>query len=214
MKRGIKKKDHEKLDDANIQQVKDLLEGPAPITKKAACEILNIANNSSRLSRIIEEYDDRKARRKSNFAKNRGKPLEAFEVKKIVAWYLEGYSPAELSEMLYRPVTKVKETLERYSVPNRPKGEEGLKVSLLPQKSIRPSFEVGDMVWSAKHHCVVEIIKHCGKTKDGVSDVYHVYVFEKTESRKRGGFYDHHRGEDLGSLDYLKEYISLEKITL
>lgn len=214
MKRGIKKKDHERLDDVNIQRVKDLLEGPAPITKKAACEILNIANNSSRLSRIIEEYDDRKARRKSNFAKNRGKPLDAYEVKKIISWYLEGHSPAELSEMLYRPVAKVKETLEKYAVPNRPKGEEAHKVSLLPQKAIRSSFQVGDMVWSAKHHCVVEIIKYSGKAKDGVSDIYHVYVFEKTESNKRGGFYDHHRGEDLGSLDYLKEYISLEKITL
>jgi hypothetical protein len=214
LKRGIKKKDHERLDDANIQRVKELLEGDKPITKKAACEILNISNNSTRLTKIIQDYDERKARRKANFAKNRGKPLDDYEVKKIISWYLEGHTTAELSEMLYRPVSKIKETLEKYSVPVRPKGEEAQKVSLLPDKAIRSTFKAGDMVWSAKHHCVVEIIKYCGKTKDGQSDVYHVYVFEKTESNRRGGFYDHHRGEDLGSLDYLEKYIQVEKITL
>jgi len=71
MKRGVKAKDHEKLDDANIQKVSDLLEADKPITKKEACEILNISYNTTRLKKIIEEYKDRIARRKARFEKNR-----------------------------------------------------------------------------------------------------------------------------------------------
>ena len=47
--RGVKKKSHEKLDSANIQRVIDLLEQDEPITKKEACEMLNIRYNTTRL---------------------------------------------------------------------------------------------------------------------------------------------------------------------
>ena len=63
-KRGVKKKDGEKLDDANIERVIGLLNQEKPITKKAACEALNISYNSTRLTRIIDEYHERKERRR------------------------------------------------------------------------------------------------------------------------------------------------------
>ncbi len=54
--RGVKAKSHEKLDSTNVQKVIDLLGGDEPITKKEACEILNIRYNTTRLQRIIGEY--------------------------------------------------------------------------------------------------------------------------------------------------------------
>ena len=45
----IKKKSYEKLDDINIKRVIDALESEIPITKKDACEILNISYNTTRL---------------------------------------------------------------------------------------------------------------------------------------------------------------------
>ena len=53
--RGVKAKAHEKLDGANVQKVINLLGTDEPITKKEACEILNIRYNTTRLQRIIEE---------------------------------------------------------------------------------------------------------------------------------------------------------------
>ncbi len=55
MVRGVRQKKHEKLDAANLDKVIALLESDSPITKKEACEILNITYNTTRLKRIIEE---------------------------------------------------------------------------------------------------------------------------------------------------------------
>ena len=58
LSRGVKKKSHEKLDSGNIQRVIDLLEQEEPITKKEACEMLNIRYNTTRLQRIIDEHTE------------------------------------------------------------------------------------------------------------------------------------------------------------
>ena len=58
-RRGIKKQEHERLDDATLSRVVSLLEQDKPITKKVACEMLNISYNTTRLNRIIQEYKDR-----------------------------------------------------------------------------------------------------------------------------------------------------------
>ena len=42
MPRGIRAKSHEKLDDTNLQRVWEALNSNTPITKKEACEMLNI----------------------------------------------------------------------------------------------------------------------------------------------------------------------------
>jgi len=124
LKKTIKKKDHERLEDSNIERVIELLNAEKPITKKAACEILNISNNTTRLNKIIEDYHERKERRKRNFAKNRGRPLDDFEKKNIVNWYLQGNNITELSEMLYRPPTRIKEVLDKVGVPERARGDD------------------------------------------------------------------------------------------
>ena len=53
--RRIKKRSHEKLTDANIRHVMDLLESKNPITKKEACSILNISYNTTRLNNIFQQ---------------------------------------------------------------------------------------------------------------------------------------------------------------
>ena len=56
--RRIKKKESENLSDTNIRKVINLLSGSSPITKKEACGILNIAYNTARLQRIIDEFEE------------------------------------------------------------------------------------------------------------------------------------------------------------
>ena len=88
MKKGVKKKEHEKLDEATIERVISLLEAAPPITKKEACEILNISYNTTRLNSIIGEHQEKITRRKNNYAKKKGTPLDTFEITNIVKWYL------------------------------------------------------------------------------------------------------------------------------
>lgn len=52
----VKKQEHEKITDANIKRVIGLLEASPPITKKEACEILGMSYNTTRLTKIIEEW--------------------------------------------------------------------------------------------------------------------------------------------------------------
>ena len=56
--RTIRKKGHEKLDDANLQRVLDYLNADQPITKKEACAMLNITYNTTRLNSIMIDFED------------------------------------------------------------------------------------------------------------------------------------------------------------
>ena len=73
MARRIKKKDHENLSDINIQKVIGLLNGTYPISKKEACGILNITYNTTRLQRIIDEFEETQTYREKRKAQNKGK---------------------------------------------------------------------------------------------------------------------------------------------
>ena len=55
---AIKAKSHERLEPANVSKVITLLDGDEGITKKEACEILNIRYNTTRLQRIIDDYNE------------------------------------------------------------------------------------------------------------------------------------------------------------
>ena len=52
---AVKTRKHENLTETNINHVMELLNSEKPITKKEACNILNISYNTTRLSKIIEE---------------------------------------------------------------------------------------------------------------------------------------------------------------
>lgn len=212
-KRGVKKQEHERLEDSNIQRVIELLEQEQPITKKAACEILNISYNTTRLQSIINEYKERKERRKKAFQRNRGRPIEDREISLFVKYFLQGDPISEISELTYRPASAVKNTLDRLGVPTRPKGDEAHKPGLLPDECVITEAYEGQIVWSAVYHRTAEIIKYVGMSRDGESPVYRVYILEPSEHRKKAGFYANQRIEELGSLEHLKKYINLEQLS-
>lgn len=212
-KRGVKVKEHERLEDANVKRVIDLLEGEQPITKKAACEILNISYNTKRLDSIITEYKERTERRKRNFAKNRGKPITDSEIARMVNYHLSGDPIATISELTFRSPSVVKTVLERVGVPFKPKGDEAHKPAFLPDDCIMDEAHPGQIVWSAKYHAPAEVIKFQGLSRDSQSKVYQVYVIEASDERKKGGFYASQRIEELGSLEHLKKYINLEQLS-
>lgn len=211
MKKGVKKKEHEKLDEATIERVVSLLGATPPITKKDACGILNISYNTTRLNAIISEYQDAVVKRKNNYARNRGKPLDSFETTNIIKWYLQGEEVSEIASSLYRSPSLVTRTLENLGVPRRPRGKVNYTPTMLPEECILTDIKPGDIVWSAFYDAAAEVVKKTGSSKNG-SPVYRIYVYQETESGKKAGFYAHQPIEELGSLAHLKQYISIEQI--
>lgn len=212
MKKGVKAKEHEKLDEATISRVISLLNSTPPITKKEACEILNISYNTTRLTSIINEHQEKLARRKSNYEKKKGKPLDDFEISNIVKSYLQDQEVSEIAASLFRSPSLVSKVLENLGVPRRPRGKVNYTPTLLPDECVLTETKPGDLVWSAFYDSAAEVIKQSGVSRDG-SPVYQIYVFQESDSNRRAGFYANQKLEELGSLEHLKKYVSLEQLT-
>ena len=69
-----------------------------PITKKEACQILNITYNTTRLNSIIQDFQDKQNFRAKRKAQLKGKPASPLEVKEAITSYLNGDSVSEISQ--------------------------------------------------------------------------------------------------------------------
>ena len=239
MKRGLKKKDHEKLTSQNIKHVISLLKPTSsqtkPITKREACSILNISYNTTRLDKIIQDFHEQREYRSRRVSQNRGRPPRADEIQDIVKEYLSGENVSNIAKGLYRSAAFVKNILERIGVPQRPTKIEGRKQEYyLPEQCVADDFEKGEIVWSATHHAPAVIDKKLSKdyqesrpgiqTVDYVSkygcECYSIYVRQKPSGEAEfwnmpdiGGFYAFALAYDLGKLKHLEEYgVDLEKL--
>ena len=220
VKRGVKRKEHENLSDANIEKVKALLETEKPITKKEACEILNITYNTTRLSKIIEEYDSKIETERKLRAANRGKPASEYEISTIVEDYLGGDSLKDISEKLYRSTDFVKRIIDEVGVPQGAAGENYSNYGPLPDQCVAESFNVGEFVWSSKYGSIGEITRDLGPSTTSGLPVYEVYIHQRIDPdamlidgkrysyqpEKGGGFYCAQVSYDLGSLTHLAKY--------
>ena len=124
VKGRVKAKEHENLTEANIKKVIELLSAEKPISKKDACEILNISYNTTRLAKIIEEYKEGEAELQRRRAANRGKPASPYEIQAVIEGYLDGDSIADISKRIFRSPTFVKEVIEQVGVPQKVVGAE------------------------------------------------------------------------------------------
>jgi len=196
-KRKVKAQEHERLDDATISRVIGLLEQDNPITKKDACKILNIRYNTTRLNNIIQEFQDREAFAKKRYAQNRGKPVTTYEIKEIVLDYLKGVSVSEIGKSLFRSTGTINRVLDQYNVPRRKPGKGSYREpELIPDEAVSETFDVGELVWSARYNTVAEIR---GITKGVAGPVYSIWIFGKYNERGYQPWWE------LGKLDILKE---------
>lgn len=207
----VKVKEGEKLTPENIEKVIDLLEREKPISKKEACEILSISYNTTRLSKIIEQFKEEKILNEKRRAANRGKPAAAHEIQACIEGYLDGDSINDIADRLYRPTTFVKKVIEDVGVPGRVAGHSVLKPNFVPENCISESFRIGEIVWSAKHQAMSIVRK---LQKEDPYMVYQIYVIEPIEEpspffpqyQDYGGFYANVASFDLGKMEHLKEY--------
>ena len=206
-----------------------------PITKKEACDILNISYNTARLQKIIEEYDERKEYTKKRKAGLRGRPASTQEIAEACSSFLGGDTISDISKRLFRSPSFVRSILERVGVPSRPANkEERLTTHYFPDECVAEDFKEGEIAWSAQYHSTV-VVKECLTpeyiaSKNGMAYVdyeskygcpcYGIYVVQKVDSEgsyfsnvESGGFNAYAPAYELGKLTHLEKYgINLERI--
>ena len=214
LKGKVKAKEHENLSDANVKKVMELLSAENPITKKEACEILNISYNTTRLNKIIQEYKDTTAELQRRRAANRGKPATPYEIQACIEGHLDGEPLADIAKRIFRSSGFVKEVIDRVGVPQKVVGADYRYPGIIPEQCAREEFEYGQIVWHARRHCMAIVLEEKDNVKDRTSKYYQVYVIEPIEEvspyfpqyEGYGGYYDGAFAYDLGSLDHLKQY--------
>jgi len=206
-----------------------------PITKKEACDILNIAYNTTRLSKIIEEHDEQKAYTKKRKASLRGRPATDAEISEACTSFLEGGTVSDISKRLFRSAGFVRAILEKVGVPQRPNNkEERLVPNYFPDECVATDFAHGEIAWSATYHSTVIVQEALTPTwlasKKGMGNTdyeskygcpcYAIYVVQKVDNEDTffssvtaGGFNAYAPAYDLGKLEHLKKYgVNLEKL--
>jgi hypothetical protein len=209
----VKKRAYENLSTENIQKVIKLLDQEKPITKKEACQILSISYNTTRLNKIIVEFQERETYVAKRKATNKGKRAAGYEITEAITNYLQGESISEIATGLYRSSGFVRSILDRVGVPQRPaSAEERAGPCILPENCVAESFNSGEKVWSARYHAPAIVDQEIEVNNKYESNGYRVYILEKTEGAV-GGFYAYVLACELGKLSHLEEYgVSLNKI--
>ena len=205
------------------------------ITKKEACDILNIAYNTTRLNKIIEDYHDRKAYTAARKKKLRGRPASSAEIAEACESYLQGGAISEISKSLFRSPAFVRSLLETVGVPQRPASkEEKLGSHYYPDELMADEYASGEIAWSATYHAAVEV-KHrltpeFLESKKGMTQfdyeskygcpAYAVYIRQKVDSEdtffsnvNAGGFSAYVPAYELCKLEHLKQYgVRIERL--
>ena len=211
----VKIKEGENITETSIKRVIQLLEAQKPISKKDACDILNIAYNTTRLSKVIEQFKQDQEDQQQRRAANRGKAATDYEVQTIIESYLDGDAVADISKRIYRSPGFIKDIIELVGVPQKVVGANYWQPGIIPEQCAREEFEPGQVVWHARRHCMAIVLerKHNVSEKH-IANYYQVYVIETIEEvspyfpsiDSYGGYYDGAYAYDLGNLDHLKQY--------
>ncbi len=190
--------DEEKLDDSTIERVISLLEPKEgkPITKKDACQILNIAYNTTRLGQIIDKYKEAKVREAQRRAEKRGTAATPDEINYIISEYMEGNPIDAISKSTYRSANFVKHILEKYDVPLRSKSYSYFSPELIPEGAVRDRFGVGEKVYSARYDSLAIVEKESQDKKNGW--VYRIWLLGEKWKQ-----YAYQPAWELASLEHL-----------
>lgn len=193
--------------------------------------MLNIAYNTTRLQKIVDDYEDTKAYRAKRKSQNRGRGATNEEICQAVEQYVSGAPISEIAAGLYRSGGFVKSIIERVGVPSAVNATE-TKVAFLPEACVGEEFEDEEVVWSAVYNkpakVCYEISIDYQAERAGFLDVnyekkydskcYAIYILEDSIEddwgrTRRGGFSAYSLAYDLGKLEHLKEYgVDLSRI--
>jgi len=213
---AIKTKKHENLTETNIQHVYELLNQDSPITKKEACNILNISYNTTRLNKILQDYLETVEYRERRKAHNKGKGATEVEIKQVVNFYLEGFNVSDIAKALYRSPAFIKGIVERLGIPQKlPQTDyEGRRNAMLPEQCVAEEFKVGEKIWAVRQNFPA-IVNKLQSTVDG-TNFYLVDTIECTQEDLKDTYFPHLESAgkqyclaswEMGSLRHLHKYL-------
>lgn len=156
MARGVRKQEGELLSDANIERVIEALTQDSPVTKKAACEMLNISYSTPRLQRIIEDYKEKKEFRANMRKRFRNTPVDKATASLMVSSYLSGESLADISASTYRSTEVIKRVLMSYNVPIRNKSVDYQHPVFIEEDA--QDYVKDDLVYAARYDAPATIV--------------------------------------------------------
>ena len=193
--------------------------------------MLNIAYNTTRLQRIIDDYEDKVEYRALRKKQNRGKAASDAEIREAVERYLSGDSIAEIAAGLFRSSGFVRSLIDRVGVPATNK-EAG--TAYLPEACVAEDFAPGEIVWSAVYQTPARVEHELSiddqAERAGFIDVnyeekyssrcYAIYIIEEVRedtekwmSVNTGGYAAYSLAYDLGKLQHLEEFgVDLSRI--
>ena len=211
----IRAKDGENLSKANIKLVIGLLEQEKPVTKKVACEKLNISYNTTRLAKIIEQYISELEYQKTMRAKLRLQPLSDAEAKSIVESYLSGDALSLICETSFRSTAKVKYVLEKYNIPLRSEENDYFNAAMVADKAISEDYVEGDLVYAVRYNSPAYIRKLFSNDKEHGK----VYAITIIGDKRRNAYQPFYELSDLRSIQKdldveISDYTALEINTM
>ncbi len=170
------KNEDERLDDAHMERVIEMLEPKEgkPCTKKDACQVLGIAYNTTRLASLIEKYKEKQAYDAKRRSELRGKPATQEEINFIIQEYLEGTTVDAISKSTFRGSSFIKTILERFAVPIRASSQDYFKPELIPEGAVRDRFAIGEVVYSARYDSIARIDSESEDSRYGF--VYRIWL--------------------------------------
>lgn len=151
MKRGIRKKEGEDLSKAKIEEVINLLAQESPITKKDACAILNIAYNTTRLARIIQEYEEQKEYETKRKKELKKQPLGNEDIAFMISSYLDTGNISEIADATFRSTQVIKKVLTKFNIPLRTAKATYHNPPLLEENAVVENYEKDDLVYAARY---------------------------------------------------------------
>lgn len=166
--------DSENLTDTNMAKVIALLRAEKPITKKAACEMLCISYNTTRLDKLISEYEEKKAYHKKMYDSKKGKAPEIGEIVYIIQEYLNGENISNISKSLFRTPESIEKVLKANAVPIQKAENDYHKPVIIPDEGVKENFTIGEICYAARYKSLATIEKVVQQTKDG--PVYRVWL--------------------------------------
>lgn len=172
---GIRAKASEDLSDPQIERVYNLLNSDSPITKKDACAMLKIAYNTTRLTKIIQNFVDKRDFCQQRKKQIRNTPISTQEAKQIISQYLSGYSLSDISEITFRSIGIIKRILGKYNIPLRNAKVNYFNPIYLPDNSITEDYSSGDLVYSSRYNQPASISSLY--STDLVGKVYCIWLY-------------------------------------
>lgn len=172
-------------------------------TKKAACGILGIAYNTTRLATIIERYHENVAFEKKQRAARRGKAVDTEEAVSMIEQYLAEASMESVAKTHWRGTALVKATLSKHGALLKSPKTDYHNPELLPDECVVDTVKVGQLVWSSRYNGPAEV--------DAVypNDVYRIWVLGPQCQFSMQPI------EELGSLKHLEDLgVNIKRIIM